>query len=183
MSRTQPLQLRRPRGCGPLPNRGWCRNSGKMKSDAVAAVGIALVDLTLAVEPHPLFGIGSTEMESRAGAPLARLAVAKVNPIRLTRGDYSKRAAVALTGLFHRPSPCSCARPRRALEGSGNDAHEALVQFPLIVEDRLADLIHRPHALWVIRVIDEPTRKHLVAISRRVEEVSGISAYETEMAG
>ena len=64
-----------------------------MKSDAVAAVGIALVDLTLAVEPHPLFGIGSTEMESRAGAPLARLAVAKVNPIRLTRGDYSKRAA------------------------------------------------------------------------------------------
>lgn len=41
---------------------------------------MALVDLPLAVEPHPLFGICRTEMESRAGAPLARLAVAEVNP-------------------------------------------------------------------------------------------------------
>ncbi len=54
-----------------------------MKSDAVTAVGIALVDLPLAVEPHSLFGVRRTEMESRAGAPLARLTVAKVNPIRL----------------------------------------------------------------------------------------------------
>src|SRR6516164_8756272 len=77
----------------PLPIEGGAATRAKMKSDAVTAVSIALVDLPLAVEPHPLFGIGSTEMESRAGAPLARLAVAKVNPIRLTRGDYSKRAA------------------------------------------------------------------------------------------
>jgi hypothetical protein len=27
--------------------------------------------------------------------------VAEVNPIRFTRGNYSKRAAVALTGSFH----------------------------------------------------------------------------------
>src|SRR5215469_8496402 len=98
----------------PFPIEGGAATRAKMKSDAVAAVGIALVNLPLAVEPHPLFGIRRTEMESRAGAPLARLAVAKVNPIRLTRGDYSKRAAVALTGLFHRPSSCCCARPRRA---------------------------------------------------------------------
>jgi hypothetical protein len=72
-----------------------------MKTNTIAAVGIAFVDLPLAVEPHPLFGIRRTEMESRAGAPLARLAVAKVNPIRLTCGNYSKRAAVALPGSFH----------------------------------------------------------------------------------
>jgi hypothetical protein len=72
-----------------------------MKSNAVTAVGIALVDLPLAVEPYPLFGVRRTEMESRPGAPLARLAVAKVNPIRLTCGDYSKQAAVALPGSFH----------------------------------------------------------------------------------
>jgi hypothetical protein len=71
-----------------------------MKSDAITAVGIALVDLLLAVEPHPLSGIRRTEMESRAGALLARLAVAKVNPIRLTCGNYAKRAEVALTGSF-----------------------------------------------------------------------------------
>ena len=52
----------------PFPIEGGAATRAKMKSDAVAAVGIALVDLPLAVEPHPLFGIGSTEMESRAGA-------------------------------------------------------------------------------------------------------------------
>src|SRR5215469_16118326 len=76
-----------------------------MKSDAVTAVGVALIDLPLTVEPHPLFGIRRTEMESRAGAPLACLAVAEVNPIRLTCGNYSKRAAVALPGSFHQPLP------------------------------------------------------------------------------
>jgi len=29
MGRTHPLRLRRPLGYGPLPNKGWCRNSGK----------------------------------------------------------------------------------------------------------------------------------------------------------
>jgi hypothetical protein len=72
-----------------------------MKSDAVAAIGVALVDLALAVEPHPLFGIRRTEMKSGARAPLARLAVAQINPIWFTYGTYSKRAAVALPGSFH----------------------------------------------------------------------------------
>src|SRR5260221_3830652 len=60
--------------------------------------------------------------------------------------------------------------------GSGDDAHEALVQFPLIVEDRLADLIHRPHPLRVIGVIDEPTREHFIAVPRWIEEVDGLAA-------
>jgi hypothetical protein len=72
-----------------------------MKSNAVTAVGIALIDLPLAIEPHPLFGIRRTEMESRAGAPLACLAMTEVNPIWLTCGNYSKRAAVALPRSFH----------------------------------------------------------------------------------
>ena len=72
-----------------------------MKPDAVTAVGAVLINLPLSVEPHPLFGIRRTEMKSRAGAALTSLAVAKVNPIWLIGGNYSKRAAVALTGSFH----------------------------------------------------------------------------------
>jgi hypothetical protein len=78
-----------------LPIQRGAATRAEMKSNAVIAVGLALVDLPLAVEPHPLFGVCRTEMESRAGAPLARLAMAKVNSIRLTRGYHLKRAAVA----------------------------------------------------------------------------------------
>src|SRR5438128_9818145 len=42
---------------------------------------------------------------------------------------------------------------RRGTKASGDDAHETWVQFALIVEDRLADLIDRPYALRVIGVI------------------------------
>src|SRR6516164_691208 len=150
-----------------------------MKSDAIAAVGIALVDLPIAVEPHPLFGIRRTEMESRAGAPLARLAVAQVNPIRFTCGNYSKRAAVALPGSLHRPSPWLLCPASACPGGSGDNAHETLVQFALIVEDRLTDLIHRPYAFGVIGIINEAAREHLVAISSRVEEVDGLPSRDT----
>jgi hypothetical protein len=44
-------------------------------------------------------------METDAGAPLACLAVAKINSIRFTHGNYSKRAAVALPDPFHRLLP------------------------------------------------------------------------------
>ena len=52
-----------------------------MKSNAIATVGIAFVDLPLAIEPHPLFRIAGTKMESGASAALACLAVAQINPI------------------------------------------------------------------------------------------------------
>jgi hypothetical protein len=42
-----------------------------MKSNAVAAIGIALIDLPLAVKPDPLFQIACTEMKAGAGAALA----------------------------------------------------------------------------------------------------------------
>jgi hypothetical protein len=38
----------------------------EMKSNAIAAVGVALVDLPLAVEPHLLLRIRRTEMEGGA---------------------------------------------------------------------------------------------------------------------
>ena len=44
----------------------------KMKSNAIAAVGVAFVDLSLTVEAHPLFRITGTEMESGAGASRGR---------------------------------------------------------------------------------------------------------------
>jgi hypothetical protein len=58
---------------------------------------------------------------------------------------------------------------------SGDDAHEPLVQFALVVKDRLADLIHRPHPLWVIGVIDEAAREHLIAVPRRIKEVDRLT--------
>src|SRR5271154_800357 len=61
----------------------------EMKSNAVAAVGVALIDLPLAVKPDLLFRIARTEMKG-AGATLASLAVAQVHPIRFTGGNYSK---------------------------------------------------------------------------------------------
>jgi hypothetical protein len=68
------------------------------------------------------------------------------------------------------------ARGRARISASGNDAHKALVQFPLIVEDRLADLVDRPDALGVVRVIDEPAREHLVAVAGRVKEIDRLAA-------
>jgi hypothetical protein len=58
---------------------------------------------------------------------------------------------------------------------SGNHAHEALVQFPLIVEDRLAHLIHGPHALRVVGVINEPAREYLIAVPRRIKEIDRLT--------
>jgi hypothetical protein len=46
-----------------------------MKSNAIAAVGVALIDLSFPIEPHLLVRICRAEMEGGAGAALARLAV------------------------------------------------------------------------------------------------------------
>ena len=82
----------------------------EMKSNAIVSVGVALLDLPLAVEPYLLFRIRRAEVEGSAGAALASLAVAQVDPIRFTCGNYSKRAAVALPRLFHQvlPPPQIC---------------------------------------------------------------------------
>ena len=83
----------------------------EMKSNAIAAVGVALVDLPLAFEPHPVFWIARAEMEGSAGTALARVAVAQINPIRFTCCNHSKRAAMALADPFHgSPPTILCAR-------------------------------------------------------------------------
>jgi len=46
----------------------------EMKSNAIAAVGVALVDLPLAFEPHPVFWIARAEMEGSAGTAITRSA-------------------------------------------------------------------------------------------------------------
>ena len=48
-----------------------------MKSDAIAAVGIALIDFALTVEPYALFREACAEMESGTGAALARCAAVR----------------------------------------------------------------------------------------------------------
>jgi hypothetical protein len=82
----------------PFPIERAAAIRAEMKSNAITAVGIALVNLPLTVEPHPIFRITRTEMESGASPTLARLAMAQIHPIGFTRGNYSKRAAVALPG-------------------------------------------------------------------------------------
>jgi hypothetical protein len=89
----------------PFPIKGGAATWAKMKSDAVTAVGVALVNLPLTVKPHLLFRKRRAEVEGRAGATLASLAIAQINPIRFTRGNYSKRAAMALPDRFHRLLP------------------------------------------------------------------------------
>jgi hypothetical protein len=73
-----------------------------MKPNAIATVGVAFVDSPLAIESHLLFLVRRAEMESSAGAALARVAMTQVDPIRFTCDYYSERAAVALPGSFHR---------------------------------------------------------------------------------
>ena len=89
----------------PFPIERGAAIRAEMKSNPITAVGVALVNLPLTVEPDPLFRITRTEMETDAGAALARLAVAQINSIRSTRGNYSKRAAVALPDPFRRLLP------------------------------------------------------------------------------
>src|SRR5215831_14690338 len=102
------MPLRQPRrllGCDLLPIQRAAAIRAEMKSNQIAAVGIALVDLPFAIEPHLFFPIRRTEMKSGTGAPLARLTMAQVNPIWFTRGNYPKRPAVTLPNPFHRPPP------------------------------------------------------------------------------
>jgi hypothetical protein len=72
-----------------------------MKPNAITAVGVALVNLSLTIEPYPLFRITGTEVESGASPTLARFTVAQINPIGFTCGNYSKLAGVALNDPFH----------------------------------------------------------------------------------
>jgi len=72
----------------PFPIKGGTATWAKMKSNAVAAVGVALVDLPVAVEPHSLFRTCRTEMESHVGPTLARVAVAQVHPIWFACGNH-----------------------------------------------------------------------------------------------
>jgi hypothetical protein len=125
-----PPPLRTPQDCGLLPNKACAAIRAEMKSNSVTAVGIALVDLPLPIEPHLLFRKSCAEMESATGAALARLTVAQIHPIRFTRGNYSKRAAVALPGLFHRPSP-SVAGPLCPMSSAPVEAQTAYLRGPV----------------------------------------------------
>jgi hypothetical protein len=84
-----------------LPIKRAAAIRAEMESNAIATVSVALVDLPLAVKSHLLFRICGAEMEGGAGATLARLAVAQVNPIGITGGNNAKRAAMALLGSVH----------------------------------------------------------------------------------
>jgi hypothetical protein len=59
-----------------FPIEGAAAVRAEMKSNAIATVGGALVNLALTIEPHTLFRIRRAEMECGAGAALARLTVA-----------------------------------------------------------------------------------------------------------
>src|SRR5579862_8875199 len=58
----------------------------EIEPDVGAAVGPALEDFVFALDPHLCPWPGGAEMEGRAGAALARLAVTEIDPLRLARG-------------------------------------------------------------------------------------------------
>src|SRR5437764_6440711 len=82
-----------------------------------------------------------------------------------------KRSSKSMGPILAKPPPVRQGEP-----GSGDNAHEALIQFPQVIEDRLANLIDGPHPFRVIGIIDEPARKHFVAIARRIKEVNRLAA-------
>ena len=45
----------------------------------------------------------------------------------------------------------------------------------MIVKYCLADLVDRPDALWIIWIVDEPARKHLIAVTGRIEEIDRLA--------
>ena len=49
-------------------------------------------------------------------------------------------------------------------------------------EDCLADLIARPHALWIVRIVNEAPREDLIAIAGWIEEIDRLAACDA-MAG
>ena len=63
--------------------------------------------------------------------------------------------------------------PRSA---SGDNAHEAFVQFALVIEDRLTDLVDRPHARRIVGIIDEAAGEDFVAVAGRVKEIDCLTA-------
>jgi hypothetical protein len=105
MDQTRQPRPHRRQGCDLPPNTACCRNSGRNEIERDCRCRRRARNPPLTMEPYPMFGITRTEMESGAGVALARLAVAQVDPIGLTRGDDAKRTAVATPSSFHRSSP------------------------------------------------------------------------------
>jgi hypothetical protein len=60
-----------------LPIKRGAAIRAEMKSNPIAAVGVALVDLPLPIEPHLLFRKTCAEMESGTGPALARCAAVR----------------------------------------------------------------------------------------------------------
>src|SRR5438876_4772431 len=77
----------------------------EMKADLEPAIGHARVDLVVALDPHLGLPPAAARMDDRAGAALASLAVADINPLRLARSDRLERAAMAFRHSFHADRP------------------------------------------------------------------------------
>jgi hypothetical protein len=73
-----------------FPIEGAAAIRAEMKTNGIAAVGVAFVDLPLPVESYPRFRKSSAKMEGGASTVLACFAVAQINPIRFTRGYHSQ---------------------------------------------------------------------------------------------
>src|SRR5439155_26312299 len=73
----------------------------EVEADPVAAVGLALVNLALAFEPHLVLPIARAEMKGGTGAAPAGLAVTEIDALRLAGGDDPQLTAMTLRHPFH----------------------------------------------------------------------------------
>jgi hypothetical protein len=76
-----------------------------MEADLETAIGVTLIDLAVALDPNLAFRISAAGMDDGPGAALTSPTMADIHSFRLPRGNYPKRAAMALRRSLHRLPP------------------------------------------------------------------------------
>jgi hypothetical protein len=102
---THPQLLRRRQGCDLPPNKAWCHNSGRNEIECDNRCRHLARKSSAHRRAAPGLSDNSHRNGKRYQSDAARLAMAQINPIGFTRGNYSKRAAVAVADPFHRLLP------------------------------------------------------------------------------
>src|SRR5262245_52721068 len=103
-----------------------------MKTDFVAAISIARVNLARALDPHLAFQIGGTGMHNCTCTALACSAMAHIDTIWFGVRDYPQRPAMAQCYSLHCLLPSSIRRfsppaPQAAARWNAHDAETIML--------------------------------------------------------
>src|SRR5260370_6102640 len=80
----------------PVPRSGAAAIRAEVEADLEAAVRVTLINLVVALDPNLAFRVSAAGMDDRPRAALTSPTTTHIYPLRLPRGDYPKRAAMAL---------------------------------------------------------------------------------------